>query len=88
MASKAVAQLVAQLAASIPKNQHGAKPWWERVDPEHHELLDAIHAAWYAGELGAKRLTAARGIVPLLAEHGITIGEQGVLAWLKLPPKS
>ena len=88
MANKAIGQLVARLAASIPKNQHGTKPWWERVDTQHHELLDAIHAAWYAGELGSKRLTAARGIVPLLAEHGIKIGEQGVMTWLRLPPKS
>lgn len=88
MASKKVSEAVAKLAASIPKNQHGAKPWWERVDPQHQELLDAIHAAWHSGELGAKRLTAARGIVPMLAENGINIGEQGVITWLKLPPRS
>ena len=88
MASKVVREAVAALAASIPKNQHGSRPWWERVEPQHQELLDAIHAAWYAGELGAKRLTAARGIVAMLAGHGINIGEQGVMTWLKIPPKS
>jgi len=79
------ADVVAELKASIPTNPHGLRPWWERVDQEHHELLAAIHEAWRAGELGAKQITAARRISQKLRTYGITIGEQGVIAWLKRP---
>jgi len=79
------ADVVAELAASIPRNPHGARPWWERVDAEHHELLEAIHAAWKAGNLGAKQITAARRISDKLKTYGITIGQQGVITWLKRP---
>lgn len=88
MASKQVSQVVARLAASIPRNRHGSRPWYDKVDPKHHELLKAILAAWHAGTLGNRRITAARGIVATLADHGITIGEQGVITWLKQSPRS
>jgi hypothetical protein len=80
--------IVAEIAAAVPRNRHGTRPWYERVPAEHRELLQAIHAAWYAGTLGAKKITAARTISAKLAEFGIQIGEQGVMAWLDLPPKS
>ena len=80
--------VVAEIAASIPARTHGTRPWWERAGDEHRELLDAIHAGWYAGTFGAKKITAARRISAKLKELGITIGEQGVATWLELPPRS
>jgi hypothetical protein len=80
--------IVAEIAAAVPRNAHGSRPWHERVPSEHRETLDAIHAAWHAGAFGAKKITAARTISQKLRELGITIGEQGVMAWLDLPPTS
>jgi hypothetical protein len=51
-------------------------------------MIDAIHSAWHAGTFGTKKITAARTISATLREFGIVIGEQGVIAWLELPPKS
>jgi hypothetical protein len=80
--------IVAEIAAAVPRRQHGTPPWYERVSVEHHETLAAIHAAWHAGAFGVKKITAARTISAKLRELGVTIGEQGVMAWLDLPPKS
>jgi hypothetical protein len=80
--------IVAEIAAAVPRNQHGLKPWHERVPAEHRELLRAIHAAWHAGEFGSKKITAARTISAKLSQLGISIGEQGVMNWLDLPQKS
>lgn len=86
--AKTPRDVVAQLAASIEAKPHGQRPWWERAEPEHQELLDEIHAAWYRGDLGTRQITAAKQISKLLATYGITIGEQGVITWLKRPPRS
>ena len=83
-----VADVVARIAASVPRDNHGTRPWWERHYAQHAQLLDAIHAGWYAGTFGSKKRPAAKIISAELAEHGITIGEQGVITWLRLPPKS
>jgi hypothetical protein len=80
--------IVAEIAAKVPRDTHGSKPWWERVPPEHRATVDAIHAGWHAGTFGAKKRPAARVIAEALAEFGVKIGEQGVITWLKLPPKS
>lgn len=63
--------------------RHGAATWYERVAPEHVDELNAIKAAWKAGELGTRKKTLARSISTKLRARGISdIGEQGVLAWL------
>jgi hypothetical protein len=80
--------IVAEIAAKVPRNKHGSRPWWTRVPDEHRGMLDAIHSAWHAGTFGSKKITAARTISATLREFGIIIGEQGVIAWLELPPKS
>lgn len=80
--------IVAEIRAAIPPPIPGSRPWWDRVPKEHHHTLEAIHAAWHRGEFGSRKITAARIIAKALAEFGITIGEQGVIAWLKQPPKS
>jgi hypothetical protein len=80
--------IVAEIASAVPRNKHGSKPWHTRVPEEHRETLAAIHAAWHAGAFGAKKITAARTISQKLRDLGITIGEQGVMAWLDLPQKS
>ena len=81
--------IVSKIAAAIPPARPGNNlPWWERVPPKHAATVDAIHAAWHRGEFGSRKITAARIIATALGELGITIGEQGVIKWLKLPPKS
>lgn len=80
--------VVAEIAAAIPVKRPGSRSWWERTGPEHADTLAAIHAAWHRGEFGSRRITAARVISKTLSDFGITIGEQGVIAWLNLPPKS
>ena len=77
--------IVAEIAATIPPNRHGSRPWYERVAAEHGELLAAIHAGWHDGAFGAQRNPAAKAISAKLREHGIEIGTQGVLHWLRLP---
>ena len=77
--------IVAEIAATIPPNRHGLRPWYERVAAEHGELLAAIHAGWHDGAFGAQRNPAAHAISAKLREHGIEIGTQGVLHWLRLP---
>jgi len=80
--------IVAEIAAKVPRKCHGNPPWWERVPDEHRDMIDAIHAAWHQGTFGTKKITAARTISATLKEFGIIIGEQGVTTWLELPPKS
>ena len=80
--------LVAEIAAAIPPARPGSRPWWERAAEQHRETLAAIHAAWHRGEFGSRKVTAARVISRALAELGIRIGEQGVIAWLEQPQKS
>jgi len=82
------ADIVAEIAAAVPRDNHGLRPWYERAAPEHGELLDAIYAAWHAGGFGTRRITAARTIAAKLQSLGIQIGEQGVLNWLDKPRKS
>jgi hypothetical protein len=80
--------IVAEIAAKTAHPCHGTRPWWERAPAEHHDMLAAIHAAWHRGEFGTKKITAARTISAALREFGFTVGEQGVVTWLKLPPRS
>lgn len=76
--------IVAEIAAAIPAATQGPRPWWERVPEEHVATVRAIHAAWHAGALGPRKSTAARVISEKLKPLGISIGQQGVIAWLKL----
>jgi hypothetical protein len=82
------ADIVAEIAAAVPRDNHGLRPWYERAAPEHGELLDAIYDAWHTGGFGTRRITAARTIAAKLQSLGIQIGEQGVLNWLDKPRKS
>lgn len=76
--------LIAEIAGEIPAARQGTRPWYERVPDEHAATVKAIHDAWHAGAFGTRRITAARVIAPKLKTLGITIGEQGVISWLKL----
>lgn len=63
--------------------RHGPATWWERVAPEHHDELNAIKAAWKAGELGTRKKTLARAISSNMRARGISdVGAQGVITWL------
>lgn len=76
------ASVVDQIAAKIPKNQ-GNRPWWKRLTPQQEEMVDPIREAWRSGRFGQQKATASRAISEWLTEHGIKIGPQGVLAWLR-----
>jgi|694.fasta_scaffold15985_6 hypothetical protein len=80
--------ILAELKTEIPAMPSNNRPWWERAPREHAATLAAIHAAWHRGELGSRKSTAARAIASKLQTLDITIGSQGVLAWLRLPPQS
>ena len=86
--AKKPSDIVAEIAAAVPRNQHGQLAWHVRAEAEHGDTLAAIHAAWHAGAFGPKKITAARTISAKLRTMGITIGEQGVMNWLDLPRPS
>ena len=76
--------LLEDLREQMAAVRHGPATWYERISPEHREELDAIKAAWHAGELGTRRKTLARAIAANMRERGISdVGEQGVVAWLE-----
>lgn len=77
--------IVAEIAAAIPQGQQGSQPWFVRVPEEHQATVRAIHEAWHAGLLGTRKKSAARVISAKLSTLGISIGEQGVIAWLRIP---
>ena len=76
--------LLEDLREAMAAVRHGPATWYERLAPEHREELDAIKAAWTAGELGTRRKTLARAIAANMRKRGMSdIGEQGVIAWLE-----
>jgi len=75
--------LLEDLRDAMAQVRHGGKRWHEKIAPEHLEELNAIKAAWRAGELGTRKKTLARNISTRLRERGISdIGSNGVIAWL------
>ena len=75
--------LLEDLRREMAAVRHGGKRWHEKVDTEHLDELNAIKAAWRAGELGTRKKTLARNISAKLRARGISeVGEQGVIAWL------
>lgn len=84
-ATSTLADIIRSIREEIPPPTQGGKPWHERVPPEHAETVRAIHHAWHDGLFGSRKITAARVIKRKLSDMGIDIGEQGVVAWLKLP---
>jgi hypothetical protein len=76
--------LLDEVRESLQAFRHGPTPWYERVAAEHAGELNAIKAAWRAGELGGRKKTAARSISDKLRKRGISdIGYQGVIEWLE-----
>jgi len=73
--------IIDEIAASIPESQ-SSLPWWKRLTPEQREFVTPILAAWKSGRFGTRKMPVAKAIASKLTEHGITIGPQGVLAWL------
>lgn len=58
--------------------------WWEKVDPEHAELLAGLREAWLAGTFGPHMKPAATAISKTLSEENVaTIGSAQVVVWLK-----
>ena len=77
--------IIEEIRAAIPPANRGSRPWHERVPAEHAETLREIHDAWHDGLFGSRRYPAAAAISKRLSDLGIDIGEQGVIAWLRLP---
>ena len=73
--------IVDEIAAAIPDGST-SKPWWERLDADQKKFITPILEGWRSGKFGTRRITAARVISEHLAKNGITIGHQGVQAWL------
>ena len=73
--------IVDDIAAAIPEGPT-SKPWWQRLDADQQKFITPILEGWRAGKFGSRRITAARVISEHLAKNGITIGQQGVQAWL------
>lgn len=73
--------VVADIQKLMPPSL-GNRPWWERHAETHGKLLAEILDAWCQGKFGAKRKPACRAIGKYLTSKGISIGPQGVDAWL------
>lgn len=72
------------ILAALPETFHGTRPWYQRIDADVLAELDQIRSDWHAGKIPTGAKTLARTIAIRLRQDGIaTIGEQGVLAWLK-----
>ena len=75
--------LLDDVRKAISDARHGPATWYERLALEHRDELDAIKAAWKAGELGTRKKTLARAIAENMRVRGISdVGMQGVIAWL------
>jgi hypothetical protein len=76
--------LLEDVRKAMADARHGPATWWERVAPEYRDELNAIKAAWQAGELGTRKKTLARALAGNMRSRGISdVGLQGVLAWLE-----
>ena len=76
--------LLDDVRKAVADYRHGPGNWWERVAPEHHDELNAIKAAWQAGELGTRKKTLARSLSENMRARGISdVGLQGVITWLE-----
>ena len=83
--STSASDIVRSISEEVGVPLPGSRPWHERVPPEHADTVKAIHAAWHDGLFGTRKMTAARVISRRLRDLGIDIGNQGVIAWLRLP---
>ena len=79
------ADIIRSISEEVGVPLPGSRPWHERVPPEHEETVKAIHNAWHDGLFGTRKMTAARVISRRLRDLGLDIGNQGVIAWLRLP---
>ncbi len=76
--------LLDDVRKAVADYRHGPVNWWERVATEHHDELNAIKAAWQAGELGTRKKTLARSLSENMRARGISdVGPQGVITWLE-----
>lgn len=76
--------LLDDLRKEMADYRHGPGSWWERVAAEHRDELNAIKAAWQAGELGTRKKTLARSLSENMRARGISdVGLQGVITWLE-----
>lgn len=75
--------VVDEVVSAMPLRK-ACLPWWERLDDRQAKVAAEILAAWKDGRLGTKKKPAAIGIATTLGRYGVTIGHQGVRAWLDL----
>jgi hypothetical protein len=74
--------LIERVASRVDTTPH-VKPWWQRLTPEQADQVLPLRDAYFAGRFGKREITACRAISATLGELGITIGPQGVKAWLR-----
>ena len=82
--AKAKPKLLDEVKQTASTFFQGTLPWYRRLPAEHEQEVLDLRAAYKAGKIPLPLKTTARVISKLLRERGIaTIGEQGVLSWLK-----
>jgi len=82
MAAKKTA-ILEKVLANFPQGRRN-QPWWEKVKPEHAELLADLLDAWRAGTFGQHLKPAAAAISKTLSEENVAnIGPDRVVVWLK-----
>ena len=72
--------VVAEIRALISPRQK--RRWHQPKDPKQAELIQAIAAAWLAGELGTEARPLAKAISTRLAASGVRVSWHTVREWL------
>lgn len=76
--------LADSIRAALPRNRPGGAPWHERIDPAVLAELKTLRAEWQSGAIDIGGRTLGRAIARRLNDENLsTVGEQGVLSWLK-----
>lgn len=75
--------LMDEVLERIPKK--GFKPWNERIPPDLLAELEALRAAFWAGQMPTRttRTGLSYAISKSLQERGVDIGHSGVKKWLE-----
>lgn len=75
--------LAETVRGNLREVRHGFLPWCDRLPDELKAEVAEFHARWLSGEFGQHARPVALLVSKWLAEHGLTVGEQGVTTWLR-----
>lgn len=80
--------LMDEVLERIPKK--GFKPWNERIPPDLLAELEALRAAFWAGQMPTRttRTGLSHAISKSLQGRGVHVGHAGVNRWLEKPEKA